>query len=149
MILTDAEKAMLDGTRGPAHRKAMELLVRYGEALGAERFVETRNVATVTTVTNPIVRKIALEHGMDGVFSRFNLDSDEIVPTPTFDAPACQLIHGIYRTEAREFGVAEDAIRLHDESEQYFGRRGLQMLSTCTPYQVGNVPTLGEHCAWM
>ncbi len=149
MILTDPEKAMLDGARGPAHRKAMELLVRYGQALGAERFVETRNVATVTTVTNPIVRKVALEHGMDGVFSRFNLDSDEIVATPTFEAATCQLIHGIYRSEAREFGVAEDAIRLHDESERYFGRRGVQMLSTCTPYQVGNVPTLGEHCAWM
>jgi predicted aconitase len=149
MILTDAEMAMLDGARGPAHRKAMELLVRYGEALGAERFVETRNVATVTTVTNPIVRKVALEQGMDGVFSRFNLDSDEVVATPTFDAPACQLIHGIYRNEAREFGVGDDAIRLHDESERYFGRRGMQMLSTCTPYQVGNVPTLGEHCAWM
>ncbi len=149
MILSDAEKAMLDGARGPAHRKAMELLVRYGEALGAERFVEVRNVATVTTVTNPIVRKVALEHGMDGVFSRFNLDSDEIVATPTFEAATCQLIHGIYRAEAREFGVAEDAVRLHDESELFFGRRGVQMLSTCTPYQVGNVPTLGEHCAWM
>jgi predicted aconitase len=149
MILTDAEKAMLDGARGPAHRKAMELLVRYGEALGAERFVEVRNVATVTTVTNPIVRKVALAHGMDGVFSRFNLDSDEIVETPTFEAATCQLIHGIYREQAGEFGVAEEAVRLHDESERFFGRRGVQMLSTCTPYQVGNVPTLGEHCAWM
>ena len=23
------------------------------------------------------------------------------------------------------------------------------MLATCTPYQVGNVPVIGEHCAWM
>ncbi len=83
----------------------MELLVRYGEALGAERLVETKNAATVTTVTNPVVRKVAMEHGMDGVFSRFNLDSDEIVETPQFEASTCQLIHGIYRDEAREFGV--------------------------------------------
>jgi len=149
MMLTDHEKSMLDGERGRARQKAMELLVRYGEALGAERLVETKNAATVTTVTNPVVRKVAMEHGMDGVFSRFNLDSDEIVETPQFEASTCQLIHGIYRDEAREFGVAEEAIRLHAQSESFFGRRGVQMLSTCTPYQVGNVPVQGEHCAWM
>ena len=43
--LTDPEKAMLDGRSGRARQKAMELLVRYAEALGAERFVDTRNVA--------------------------------------------------------------------------------------------------------
>ena len=118
MILTDHEKAMLDGARGRAHQKAIELLVRYGEALGAERFVATNNVATVTTATNPVVRKVAMEHGMDGVFSRFNLDSDEIVETPRFEASTCQLIHGVYRNEAKEFGVAPEAIRLHSESEQ-------------------------------
>ncbi len=45
--LTDSEKAMLDGRHGKARQKAMELLVRYAEALGAERFVDTRNVAGV------------------------------------------------------------------------------------------------------
>jgi predicted aconitase len=28
-------------------------------------------------------------------------------------------------------------------------KMGVQMMNTCTPYQVGNVPTRGEHCAWM
>ena len=41
MKLTDDEKAMLDGREGKAQQKAMELLVRYAEALGAERFVDT------------------------------------------------------------------------------------------------------------
>ena len=144
MKLTDHEKSMLDGAQGRARQKAMELLARYGEALGAERLVETKNAATVTTVTNPVVRKVAMEHGMDGVFSRFNLDSDEIVETPQFEASTCQLIHGIYRDEAREFGVPEEAIRLHAQSELFFGRRGVHMLSTCTPYQVGNVPVQGR-----
>ena len=45
MILTDAEKAMLNGEEGAAKQKAMDLLVRYGEALNAERFVDTNNVA--------------------------------------------------------------------------------------------------------
>ncbi|MAS04999.1 MAG: hypothetical protein CL534_18330, partial [Ahrensia sp.] len=45
MRLTDHEQAMLDGGHGEAAARAMDLLVRYGEALGAERLVETRNVA--------------------------------------------------------------------------------------------------------
>ena len=45
MRLTDVERAMLDGREGPAKQKAMDLLMRYGEALGAERLVETNNVA--------------------------------------------------------------------------------------------------------
>ena len=42
MNLTDDEKALLDGSRGKAQQKAMELLVRYAEALGAERSSEPR-----------------------------------------------------------------------------------------------------------
>ena len=47
MQLTDSEKSMLDGRDGKAKQKAMELLVRYAEALGCERFVDTTNVAGV------------------------------------------------------------------------------------------------------
>jgi predicted aconitase len=36
-----------------------------------------------------------------------------------------------------------------DESERYLAEKGVDLFSTCTPYQVGNVPRFGEHCAWM
>jgi predicted aconitase len=35
MKLTDHEKSMLDGAQGRAKARAMDLLVRYGEALSA------------------------------------------------------------------------------------------------------------------
>ncbi len=47
VALTPQEQAMLGGEQGDAVQKAMELLVRYADALGAERFVETNNVAGV------------------------------------------------------------------------------------------------------
>jgi predicted aconitase len=34
-------------------------------------------------------------------------------------------------------------------SEKYNAEHGIHLLNTCTPYQVGNVPLKGEHCAWM
>ena len=45
--LTDEEQAMLGGEQGPAVARAMDLLVRYADALGAEDFVYTNNVAGV------------------------------------------------------------------------------------------------------
>ena len=53
MKLTDSEQAMLDGRAGPAKQKAMDLLMRYGEALGAERLVETNNVAGAFNASTP------------------------------------------------------------------------------------------------
>lgn len=148
MHLTDAERAMLDGARTPAHRKAMELLVKYGEALGAERLVETGNVAGTWSVANPLVRPFA-GRGMDAVFSEFNLDSDEVVATPPMETHTCQLIGGLDRRHADVMGIAPDVARLNDEGERYFGAKGVAMHTTCTPYQVGVVPLFGEHLAWM
>ena len=59
MRLTDAEKAMLDGAAGPAKQRAMDLLVRYGEALGAERLIAVTNVAGTWNVTSPLLRPVA------------------------------------------------------------------------------------------
>ena len=38
------EQDMLDGKHGRAQQRAMEILVQYAQALGAERFVDTNNV---------------------------------------------------------------------------------------------------------
>ena len=85
LTLTDDEKAMLDGRDGKAQQKAMELLVRYAEALGAERFVDTQNVAGVPGSANPFLQNYYKDKGADGldaIFSHFDLDSDELVEVP-------------------------------------------------------------------
>src|SRR5580704_5149011 len=63
MRLTDQEKAMLDGAEGPARQKAMDLLVRYGEALGAERFVDVSNIAGVPGSSTLFLQDYYKEHG--------------------------------------------------------------------------------------
>ncbi len=147
MKLTDTEKAMLDGAEGRAKARAMDLLVRYGEALGAERLVETRNVAGTWAAT-PFMKDF-IARGYDAVFSEFNLDSDEVVETPNTVVSTCQLIAGVDHEKWRIQGVPEEAARNQAGAEQFFGRRGVQNFATCTPYQVGNVPVRDEHCAWM
>ncbi len=147
MKLTDAEKAVLDGREGRAKAKAMELLVRYGEALGAERLVETRNVAGTWATSRFMTDFVA--RGMDAVYSEFNLDSEEVVETPHAVVSSCQLIAGVDHRNWRIQGVPEEAAQAQARAEAFFGARGIQQFATCTPYQVGNVPVRGEHCAWM
>jgi predicted aconitase len=150
MHLNDEEKAMRDGRDGPATAHAMNLLVRYGEALGAEALVETRNVCGTVTATTPFMRDFAMaKGGLDAVFSEFNLDTTEVVPVPRVRAFSSHLQLGFDPHHPVEMGVSEQVLQFYHRSEAAAARMGVQILNTCTPYQVGNVPTRGEHCAWM
>ncbi len=148
MQLTDFEKAMLDGVNGRAKAAAMDLLVRYGEAVGAERLVETNNVAGAFNASTPSVKHI-VDQGFDAVYSELNLDSDEIVEIPHMAVNTWQLITGIDNDNWAIQGADESLVQMQRDSEAYLGERGVNMCATCTPYQVGNVPIKGEHCAWM
>ena len=150
MQLTDHEKAMRDGAEGAATAKAMDLLVRYGEALGAERLVETHNVCATITATTPFQRDIALKGGgMDAVFSEFSLDSREVVKIPKFKTFTSHLQLGFDPEQPERFGLSDEIVQFYRKSERETAKLGAQIMNTCTPYQVGNIPTFGEHCAWM
>jgi predicted aconitase len=154
MRLTDEEKAMRDGRDGAAIARAMDLLLRYGEALGADDFVETRNVCGTVTATTPFMRDFAMKQGgesggLDAVFSEFNLDSREVVSVPKVKAFSSHLQLGFDPHHPQEMGVTEQMVQFYNRSEAMAAKMGVQMMNTCTPYQVGNVPTRGEHCAWM
>ncbi|HSW05038.1 aconitase X catalytic domain-containing protein [Aquabacterium sp.] len=150
MNLSDEEKAMRDGRDGPAVARAMDLLIRYGEALDAQSLVETRNVCGTVTATTPFMRDFAqAQGGLDAVFSEFNLDSAEVVAVPKVRAFSSHLQLGFDPHHPAEMGISEQTLQFYRQSEAAAARMGVQMINTCTPYQVGNVPTRGEHCAWM
>jgi len=150
--LTDHEKGMLDGRGGKARQKAMELLVRYAEALGAERFVDTRNVAGVPGSANPFLQKYYAgkdADGLDAIFSYFDLDSDELVEIPEALVPTYHLQGGADPRNWQTLGVKAEVFRNYQEREEFAARHDVGILKTCTPYLAGNVPSKGEHCAWM
>lgn len=151
VALTDEERTMLDGEQGAAVSKAMALLVRYADALGAERFVETNNVAGVPGSSIPWLKNYYKDDGGDyrAVFSRFDLDADEVVDVPRMNAYSCHLQGGMDPELWTEQGMTPEAHAnfVYDEAET--AAHGVQILKTCTPYIAGNVPVMGEHCAWM
>lgn len=149
MHLTDEEKRMRDGVEGDAVAVAMDLLIRYGDALQAERLVATRNVAGTMTQPSPAKAKLVAEGGWAKAFAVMNLDSDRELDIPSMRVPTCQLQHGFGADAEGLTRYPADSIRLQEDAESYFTDRGVRVLGTCTPYQVGNIPVLGEHCAWM
>jgi hypothetical protein len=155
MNLTDDEKRMLDGGEGRAKQKAMELLVRYGDALGVERFVDTTNVAGVPGQASVFLdkyyagRQTGAHSSYDTLFSLFDLDSDEIVDVPHVTTHSCHLQGGTPPEDWQVLGASPAAAQLSRDSEAGAVDKGVKILKTCTPYLVGNVPKLGEHCAWM
>ena len=85
--LTDEEKQMRDGAEGNAVAAAMDLLIRYADALGAERLCETRNVAGTTTQPSPAKEKLVAEGGWAKAFSVISLDSDDDLEIPPMRVP--------------------------------------------------------------
>ena len=152
MQLTDSERAMLDGRDGKARQKAMALLVRYAEALGADRFVDTNNVAGVPGSANPFLQnyyKDAQTREYDAIFSYFDLDSDELVDVPQALVQTCCLQGGADPTNWETLGTKPSVFKMYQEREAFAADHGVTILKTCTPYLAGNVPVMGEHCAWM
>ena len=150
MFLTDEEKRMRDGAEGDAVAAAMDLLLRYGYALDAERLCDIRNVAGTMTQPTPVKAKIVAESGWDKAFAVINLDSDaDLASIPQMRVPTCQLQHGFGPDSVDIVPYPRANVELQNDAESYYGRHGVNILATCTPYQVGNLPLRGEHCAWM
>ncbi|MCR2763062.1 aconitase X catalytic domain-containing protein [Microbacterium sp. zg.B48] len=149
MRLTDEERVMRDGAEGEAVAAAMDLLIRYGEALGAERLVDTRNVAGTMTQPSPAKAKLEREGGWARAYAVINLDCDRDIEIPRMKVPTCQLQHGFAEDAAGLTAYPTTSIELQGSAENYFSERGVNILATCTPYQVGNLPVRGEHVAWM
>jgi len=149
MLLTREELLMRDGAEGDAVAAAMDLLIRYGDALEAERLVDTRNVAGTMTQPSPAKAKLFAEGGWARAYAVINLDCDRDIEVPRMKVPTCQLQHGFAEDAGGLTAYPEQSIRLQEDAESFFSERGVNILATCTPYQVGNLPTRGEHCAWM
>ena len=153
MILADDERTMLDGAGGVAKQKAMELLVRYAEALGAERFVDTSNVTGVPGSSPLFLQKYFEAHAGDGsfeaVFSLYDLDAGEVMSLPKAQGNCCHLQGGMDLAHWSDLGMSREAMQHQREDEAELARHGVRIMKTCTPYLAGNVPAKGEHCAWM
>ena len=151
MILSSGEQRMLNGEEGLAKQKAMELLVKYGTALGAERFVDTNNVHVLAGFFPypDLVKQVVPSLDVDEVASKFLLDTDERIVLDRVKAFTTNHIFAVNKQYWKIIQHRSPILAdLAERMETYCRRVGINNLATCTPYQVGNIPSKGEHCAW-
>lgn len=134
MYLTREEERILNGEEGLARQLAMKLIVRVGEALGAERLVKVAHVhASGISYSNigdyglEFIETLAGD-GKVSVYSTFNPAGFPLGEEPPYPVP---------ETHVEKQRRIMDALL----------RMGFELSATCTPYMLRE-PRPGEHLAW-
>lgn len=135
MHLTREEEEMYGGEEGLAVEKCMEILVALGDIYGAEKLVPITS-AQISGVSYKTIGDAGLEFLED-------LSIDAHVRVPSTLNPA-----GVDLQIWRELGFSEEFTKKQLAIVDAYRKMGVSTTCTCTPYLVGNVPTLGSHIAW-
>jgi predicted aconitase len=132
--LAPIDQALLDGAHGEASARAMAILMRYGQAADATRFVSIQSAHIDG----------CLYHGPSSIdFVRRFVDLGGWVRVPTtLNVAAVDVTHPEWHCGPAELIPAQS--ELTDLHEQL----GCIATLTCAPYQRMLRPALGEHIAW-
>jgi predicted aconitase len=136
MKLNIEEQQMLDGARGRATQKAMEVLVALGTIYGAARMVPVTSVQIAGVSYDNLgeaglhwLSEMADGGGKTRVLATLN--------------PA-----GMDIENWQALGISEDFARQQLRVIDAFARMNVVTTCSCTPYLIGNSPHFGQHIAW-
>lgn len=136
MHLTREEEKMYQGEFGPAIEKSMEILVALGDIYGADGMVEIVS-AQISGVSYKTIGEAGLEYLKDLA------GEGAQVKVPSTLNPA-----GVDLDNWEKLGFPEEFVKKQQIIVETYHEMGISTTCTCTPYLVGNVPTLGSHIAW-
>ena len=136
MKLDQYEKDMLAGSYGPGRRRCMELLVKFGDAMGAERMEPLRSAHTMPK--EPLELLQELTEGVDrlGVFTTLH---------PTMSAFCLR------NWEAMGISpdFAETELPIHRQRQEIYTRAGFYQTYTCLPMLAGNIAGYKDSISWI
>lgn len=136
MKLTQYEQEMVDGKHGLGIQKAINLLIRYGDACGAEEFVEITSGHVM-----PMEPPELLEQFTQGV---------EKLPVMTTLHP---LMSAFSPEKWEQMGIpreyAETELKDYDKREELHTRLGFLKAYSCLPMNIGNLPRSGDYISWI
>ena len=136
MHLTEEETSMLNGEKGPAVQKAMQILVALGEGFGAERLVPVNNVHMAGS--SVLVAEEAGTRFVEDIRKQGGTFVTQVTTNPTAVDP----------TQWKEIGIPESDSILQVRLTAAYAGMGANTCNTCIPYLAGNMPRFGEHMAW-
>ncbi|HEX2283200.1 MAG TPA: aconitase X catalytic domain-containing protein [Thermomicrobiales bacterium] len=134
LTLDAHERAMLDGTEGPAVQLAMRILTRMAPLYGA---------SSLLPVTRAHIDGVILTGSAGLAFAERLADLGGRVAVPT-----TLNVMSMDRERWRDFDLeAAYAERAHRLGQAYL-RMGARPTFTCAPYQTEHAPVFGEQIAW-
>ena len=146
MILTEEQKAILEGSRGEVMAKVMQTVIRYGELFGAEKLVP------VTSKYNHLVTSFGLKM-MTPVFDLMQQLIDAgVVSEQEFSADPRPLDPNVPKNFLQNLIFNKFMYSTQDFYEGQLEKLGLMDKDafTCTCYmdEVGNKPKKGDVLSW-
>jgi len=136
VFLTDEERRILDGAFGEPQRISLQVLMKLGEAYGAEGMVEIQSAHLVGSSY-----QIAGEAGI-AIYTRLVEQGARVKVRTTSDPGSIDFARWRqFRTPAE---YAERQILI----AELLDRMGVIPTWTCTPYTIFNVPRFGEDLGW-
>ncbi|MWL91513.1 aconitase X catalytic domain-containing protein [Cupriavidus sp. SW-Y-13] len=136
MLLTEEETQMLNGDKGPAVKKAMEILVALGESFGAARLIPVNNVHMAGS--SVLVAEEAGTRFVEDIRKQGGTFVTRVTTNPTAVDP----------TQWKDIGIPESDAVLQTRLTDAYAGMGANTCNTCIPYLTGNSPRFGEHMAW-
>lgn len=134
MILERIDRQLLAGDMGAAAQRAMKILCRYGQVLGAERFIDIASAHIDG----------CLYHGPSGLdFVKSFLGGEDRVRVPaTLNVTAVDLVHP-------EYSVVDPSVtQAQRDMIDAYAALGCRPTLSCAPYQHLPRPACGQHVAW-
>ena len=143
MYLSREEERILKGYEGEAKARALEVIVRVGEALGAPRLIEIKH-AHISGVSYENIG----DYGLELIEGFWRLGARFSVPTTvnpiSYDSEDLTSIPGV--TLSKPYVEAQEAIA------RALSGMGAELEFTCTPYYAGVLDRyelrMGDHVAW-
>jgi predicted aconitase len=136
MQLTPREWEMLNGSDGIAVQTAMEILVRVGDACGAERLIPVTSAHIVLAMYKSI-----FDAGVEVCEKFADMGGRFVIPT-TLDP--C----GMDTEDPEGFKTPVDYQEKQKRVIEAYRKMGAIPVWTCTPYLNGSLPRFGEHVGW-
>ena len=133
MLLSDRDRAMLDGAEGGARRQAMEALIQLGEAFDAPDMVD--------------IGYAHIHAGMAMYLGDVELMEDLAADGARMAVPVSSNIANADMGNWQQTGAPESLAVLQKRAERAHRAMGGDGCFTCTPYWAGHWPTWNMHIA--
>ena len=136
MILSRDEEEMACGKHGPGLEKCMTILIKFGEAMGAEKMVPISSAHTIPKEPPDLLMEMTEGVGQTGTFTTLH------ALMSAFDPHLWQRMGISEAYAAGEIPVLQQRLNI-------YRRLGFYETYTCLPMLVGNLPRRGDFISWI